>query len=180
MGRLEFLGWRGIVSNVIDSAPRIKNQLGRNVDVFSTQKRSQIMAAIKGKDTSPEWLVRSALHRLGLRFRLHDGALPGRPDLVFRRSRVAVFIHGCFWHQHSCKRGTRPSTRRAFWNRKLAGNVERDTRVRRQLRAMGWRTIVVWECQTRSDARLVAACRRVLAAIESPLRAAVRRGIAHR
>ena len=119
-------------------------------DVFTPEKRSAVMRAVRSKDTSPELLVRSLLHRLGYRFRLHRAELPGRPDLVFVRQRKVVFIHGCFWHRHDCPGGrSMPATRREFWRNKFDGNRRRDRRVRTALRKLGWSALVVWECQLR-------------------------------
>lgn len=113
-------------------------------------RRSALTARIGGKDTTPELAVRRLLHRLGYRFRLHAKDLPGRPDIVFRGRRKAVFIHGCFWHRHEgCPRATTPKTRRDFWDAKFAANVERDARKEAQLVAAGWSVLVVWECETR-------------------------------
>lgn len=118
------------------------------MDVLTPEQRSRCMAAVRARNTSPELILRSVLHRLGHRYRLHDASLPGKPDLVFRQRRVALFVHGCFWHRHDCKAGrSLPMARRAFWLDKLNGNAERDARQARALRRMGWRTIVVWECQ---------------------------------
>ena len=120
-------------------------------DVFPSQKRSQIMAAVKGKDTSIELTVRKTLHAMGYRYRLDNGHLPGRPDLTFRSAKIAVFINGCFWHGHSCKRGKRvPKTNHEYWLWKIGRNVERDKRTRKELTSMGWRVCVVWECQVGS------------------------------
>lgn len=106
------------------------------------------MAAVKSKDTSPERVVRTLAHNLGYRFRLHRGDLPGKPDLVFPRYRKVIFVHGCFWHQHCCRRGNRmPKSRISYWRPKLEGNVRRDRRHRRGLNRQGWSTMVVWECQ---------------------------------
>ncbi|MFM9146178.1 MAG: very short patch repair endonuclease [Phycisphaerales bacterium] len=122
-----------------------------------TPTRSRIMAAIRGHDTTPERLVRSALHRHGLRFRLHVGGLPGRPDIVLPRHRTVILVHGCFWHRHlGCARSTLPATNRAWWVAKLRRNRARDRQNLRALRAAGWRVIVVWECQ-RGSARGTAA-----------------------
>lgn len=108
------------------------------------------MAAIGGKDTKPELIVRSIAHRLGYRFRLHRRDLPGRPDIVFPGRRKVVLVHGCFWHQHpGCRYATRPATRAAFWAAKLDGNRERDARVQGQLEQLGWAVLVIWECETR-------------------------------
>jgi DNA mismatch endonuclease (patch repair protein) len=124
-------------------------------DVLTPEQRSRCMAAIRGKDTKPEMIVRSLTHRMGYRFRLHRKGLAGKPDLVFPGRRKVVFVHGCFWHQHPrCRYATRPATRPEFWAAKLDGNRERDWRVCRTLRRQGWEVLVVWECQTRHLARL--------------------------
>jgi DNA mismatch endonuclease (patch repair protein) len=120
------------------------------VDHVDAKTRSQMMSRVRGKDTRPEILVRSLVHKLGRRFRLHDPRLPGKPDLVLARSREVIFVHGCFWHQHNCSRGARPSSNRRFWNKKLDGNVRRDREVRRELKLLGWRNLIVWECETRN------------------------------
>lgn len=108
-----------------------------------------MMAGIRGRDTKPEMLVRSALHRYGFRFRLHSSQIPGRPDLVLPRYRAVIFVHGCFWHGHDCCYFKWPSTRPEFWRTKIQGNRKRDQRVREQLRDAGWRQLVVWECAVR-------------------------------
>ena len=101
----------------------------------------------RGRNTKPEVALRSALHRLGLRFRIHDGKLPGRPDIVFPKYRAAVQVHGCFWHRHEgCRYATTPASNREFWTGKFLANAERDVRSRRALQDLGWRTAVVWEC----------------------------------
>ncbi len=101
--------------------------------------------------------MRRAAHRMGFRFRLHKKELPGRPDLVFARHRLAVFVHGCFWHRHAgCKNATMPKTRPEFWQQKFRGNVERDRRVCEQLERLGWRTLIIWECEAEKTARLEA------------------------
>lgn len=110
------------------------------------------MSGIGGKNTKPELLVRKALFAAGFRFRLHRKDLPGRPDVVLPGRRVVVFVHGCFWHAHQgCRYAKIPSTRREFWEAKLAANVERDRRTREALLSAGWRVLVVWECATRSS-----------------------------
>lgn len=112
--------------------------------------RSSNIAAIRGKDTLPELTVRRMLHGLGLRFRLHRKDLPGRPDIVLPRHRSVVFVHGCFWHRHEgCRYTTTPKTRLEFWQAKFAANVARDQRNRMVLEEMGWRVLVVWECELR-------------------------------
>lgn len=116
------------------------------MDTFTKTKRSEIMAKIGPKDSKPELFVRKMVHGMGYRFRLHHKDLPGKPDLVFAGLRKIVFVHGCFWHRHRCKRGALPSTRKKFWERKLEGNRERDRRNIRKLRHDGWQVLVVWEC----------------------------------
>jgi len=118
-------------------------------DQLTKQHRSWNMSRIRGKDTLPEIRVRSALHRMGYRFRIHRGDLPGNPDIVFVSRRIAVFVHGCFWHRHrGCKNCTTPTHRRIFWVNKLEGNALRDKRNRQQLHSLGWKTFVIWECET--------------------------------
>lgn len=113
------------------------------------------MAAVRSKDTGPEIAVRKIVHALGYRYRLHDPKLPGKPDLVFASRRKVLFVHGCFWHCHTrCKRATIPETRADFWVKKLASNVERDRRNRRQLRAMGWKVLTVWQCRLKDKRKL--------------------------
>ncbi|CAN7737716.1 very short patch repair endonuclease [Rhizobium leguminosarum] len=119
-------------------------------DKLTGEERSKLMGRVKSKNTKPEMIVRRTAHGLGYRFRLYRKELPGRPDLVFPRLRKAVFVHGCFWHRHDCLRGTTPQTNVAFWEEKLARNVERDNAAIAALRGAGWSTLVVWECQTRN------------------------------
>lgn len=117
--------------------------------------RFRMMASIRGADTKPERMVRSFLHREGLRFRLHTRGIPGRPDLVFSSRRAVVFVHGCFWNRHAgCRYSTRPKTNAAFWSAKFRANTGRDKRVERELRTGGWRVFVVWECQVSNTAVL--------------------------
>lgn len=119
--------------------------------------RSAQMALIRGRDTKPEMRVRKALHAAGLRYRLHDRRLPGAPDLVFPSRRIALFVHGCFWHQHpGCTAARMPKSRLDFWEPKLAGNVARDARHMVELEAAGWTPLVIWECETRDAQRLAA------------------------
>lgn len=116
-------------------------------DIVSHAVRSRMMAAIKGKDTRPELIVRSYLHRAGLRFSLHRKDLPGRPDIVLPKYRTVVFVHGCFWHRHAgCRFATTPATRRKAWQAKFRSNVARDRRTLAELRRGGWQAEVVWEC----------------------------------
>lgn len=116
-------------------------------DVFSAQKRSAVMRAVRGRDTGPELRVRRALHAAGFRFRLQRADLPGRPDLVLPRHRLAVFVHGCFWHGHDCPRGRRaPKTNAAYWQAKIARNRARDAAAQAALTAAGWTPVIIWEC----------------------------------
>lgn len=118
------------------------------MDRLTRQHRSWNMSRIRGKDTTPEILVRSALHRMGFRFRLHKRDLPGRPDIVLARYRTAVFVHGCFWHRHpGCTKAYTPKSRIRFWKSKFDQNVKRDAAVRDQLEHLGWKVVVVWECE---------------------------------
>ncbi len=117
------------------------------------------MGLVRHKDTKPELCVRRFLHAAGLRYRLHDKGLPGKPDIVFPSRRVVVFVHGCFWHRHSeptCKLARLPKTKLDFWRPKLDGNAERDARNVAALEAGGWRVVVVWECQTKDQGLLQA------------------------
>ncbi len=126
-------------------------------DVFSREKRSEVMRRVRGRDTRPERKVRSLLTRMGLRYRLHRKDLPGSPDVVFANRRVALFVHGCFWHGHDCPRGARvPKANADYWIRKIARNRARDAEVQQTLAQAGWRTLVVWECELKDEARLAA------------------------
>jgi DNA mismatch endonuclease (patch repair protein) len=122
-----------------------------SLDAKPTPQRSALMARVKGKNTCPEMKVRSYLHRQGFRFRLHAHSLPGSPDLIFPSRRIALFVHGCFWHRHGCKATSTPKTRTGFWTEKFAANQARDERNERALRAQGWETITVWECDIKAD-----------------------------
>lgn len=117
-------------------------------DTFTTAERSRIMAAVKGKHTTPEMVVRRIVHGRGYRYRLHVNSLPGAPDLVFPRLRKVIIVNGCFWHMHRCGRCRIPASRRKYWVGKLQRNAARDKRTRRNLRRAGWQVLVVWECQT--------------------------------
>lgn len=112
------------------------------------ERTSARMRQIRSKDTQPELAVRRLLHRLGYRYILHDKRLPGCPDIVFPSRRKVIFVHGCFWHGHSCKRGSRPTTNAEFWADKIESNQVRDAQHIKQLRLAGWRVLVVWECAT--------------------------------
>ncbi len=124
-------------------------------DKFSSEKRSAVMARVRGRDTKPEIAVRRILHSLGYRFRLHRRDLPGNPDIVLPRHRKIIFVHGCFWHGHSgCARASRPATNVDFWNRKLDGNKQRDAQTLQKLGELGWDVLVVWQCRTKDAAAL--------------------------
>lgn len=126
-----------------------------------TQARSLIMQSVPQKNSSPELAVRTILHALGLRFRLHRRDLPGTPDIVLPKYRTAIFVHGCFWHRHlGCRYASIPKTRQDYWLPKFAANVERDARKSSQLKELGWRVLVVWECETRDREALKARLRR--------------------
>lgn len=125
------------------------------VDCFSRADRSRLMGRIRNENSAPEIVVAAIVRRLGFRIRRHARNLPGSPDLVVDRARTVVFVHGCFWHRHSCPRGeSLPETRQKYWTNKFRENVGRDRRSVRALRASGWRVITAWECQTRARRRL--------------------------
>lgn len=133
------------------------------VDVHTPEQRSRNMAAIKGKNTKPEVFVRALLHSLGYRFRLHRKELPGKPDIVLPKHKAAIFVHGCFWHCHNCRFGrVQPATRAEFWTAKRQSNVDRDHRNKAALRALGWRVMVIWECQIRQPKKVEARVRSFL------------------
>ncbi|MHB8121847.1 MAG: very short patch repair endonuclease [Desulfuromonadaceae bacterium] len=119
-------------------------------DVFTTSKRSEVMSKIKNCNTKPELAVRSLLHRMGYRFRLHQANLPGKPDIVLSRYKTVIFVHGCFWHRHKeCRFAYTPKTRTDYWLKKLESNSARDNQVKSDLELLGWRVITVWECELR-------------------------------
>lgn len=122
-------------------------------DIMSAAKRSALMQRIRSKNTTPERVVRSALHSRGLRYRLHTRVLGTRPDLVFRSKRIAVFVHGCFWHGHDCHLFRLPKSQSEFWRSKISGNRQRDRRVTRTLLREGWCVATVWECALRQRTR---------------------------
>ncbi|WP_458391732.1 very short patch repair endonuclease [Rhizobium laguerreae] len=122
------------------------------VDRISPERRSQNMARIKGHNTAPELRVRKLLHRLGYRFRLHSKDLPGTPDIVLAKHRSVIFVHGCFWHRHpGCRLSYMPKSRLDFWSKKFQANVKRDQEAIDLLQSVGWRVLVLWECETKDD-----------------------------
>lgn len=123
-------------------------------DVVDAATRSRMMAAIRGKDTRPEMILRQGLHSRGFRYRLHDRRLPGSPDLVFPGRRAVIFIHGCFWHGHGCHLFRLPTTRQEFWRAKIEGNRARDVAAEAALLADGWRVLTIWECALKGRGRM--------------------------
>lgn len=120
------------------------------------------MSRIRSADTKPEMAVRRIVYGMGYRYRLHLGDLPGKPDLVFRGRKMVIFVHGCFWHQHGCRQYRQPRSNRSFWQPKLARNKMRDAEVRRELRRIGWREMVIWECQIKKQPNLQSRIKRFL------------------
>jgi DNA mismatch endonuclease (patch repair protein) len=129
----------------------------KRADVFDPVKRSAVMRAVKSRDTAPELTVRAVVRELGYarRYRLNNASLPGKPDLVFGAMRKVIFVHGCFWHGHDCKRGARqPKDNAAYWRTKIARNVARDRASLKALNDDAWSALVIWECETRDNATL--------------------------
>jgi DNA mismatch endonuclease (patch repair protein) len=142
------------------SDKHLNAEVSSSLDIVDP-KRSALMARIKTRDTSAELRVRSILHRMGLRFRLHIKHLPGTPDIVLARYSTVVFVHGCFWHGHHCRRGSLPKSNAEFWANKIGKNKHRDNKVKRELAKLGWRAINVWECELRNEPKLVARLGRI-------------------
>ena len=133
------------------------------LDILTKKQRHQCMSAIRNKNTKPEMIVRRLVHSLGYRYRLHGRGLPSKPDLIFPSRLKVIFVHGCFWHRHSCSKGrSRPSTRAKFWREKLEENKERDRRNLRKLRKEGWKVLVIWECQTKNSEKLISKLKKFL------------------
>lgn len=139
-------------------------------DHLTPERRSWNMSRIRNRDTKPEILVRSILHRLGFRFTVSgpkNKTLPGKPDIVLPKHRTVIFVHGCFWHRHkNCKETTTPKTRTEWWQAKFDGNVERDKRNQKALRKLGWKVIVVWECETKKEQQLEKTARKLVRQLE--------------
>ena len=122
------------------------------MDIWTKEKRSEVMSKIRSKDTKPEKTLRSALHKEGYRFRIHKKGLPGNPDIVLTKFKIAIFVNGCFWHQHrGCPDGHIPKTKKKYWKEKLLKNVERDEQKQRACENLGWKVIVVWECEIKKE-----------------------------
>ena len=137
------------------------------MDVLTRQQRSYNMSRIKGKDTKPELLVRKLLWANGYRYRLHAAKLPGKPDIVLPKYHAVLFVHGCFWHLHGCRFSIMPATRREFWEKKLKGNKQHDTRVFEKLRDVGWRVMIVWECALKKKEDLDIVAQRIISWLHS-------------
>ena len=133
-------------------------------DVFTPEKRSAVMRRVKGRDTAPELKVRRMLRAAGIGYRLGGCGLPGRPDVVMKGRKIAVFVHGCFWHGHDCRRGSRvPKANREYWTAKVTRNIARDQRAAAELTAAGWRVETIWECDLKDAAALTDRLRALLA-----------------
>jgi DNA mismatch endonuclease (patch repair protein) len=133
------------------------------MDTISAKRRSANMRAIRSADMKPEMMVRRLTFSLGYRYRLHRKSLPGKPDLVFGPRRKVIFVHGCFWHQHPiCIDGRMPKSNTVYWDKKLARNIERDAENLAALEAAGWKSLVIWECQTKDQKKLAAKIKRFL------------------
>jgi len=139
-------------------------------DVYSREVRSRVMSRIRKKDSKPELRVRKALHRLGFRFRLHRQDLPGVPDIVLPKHKTAIFMHGCFWHQHKCPLGKLPKSNRRYWVPKLRANASRHEKHARELRRLGWRVVVLWECQVSDEDAVQSVLLRSLKRVLRPAR----------
>ena len=140
------------------------------MDTVDPQTRSRVMAQVKSKDTSPEMFVRGKVRAAGYHYRLHRKDLPGSPDLVFVKYKLAVFVHGCFWHWHGCARSRMPASNRDYWTAKIARNVKRDKKNRRLLNALGWKYLVIWECKLSAGTdRLLRTLDRLKCAVDAPM-----------
>ena len=120
-------------------------------DTISPEVRSRVMSKVRSRNSRPELYVRRTIWAEGFRYRLHVRKLPGKPDMALKKYRLAIFVHGCFWHHHGCANDRRPASNREYWDRKLDGNAERDARHRSQLQEMGWTVVTIWECSLKDD-----------------------------
>ena len=126
--------------------------MSKELFIKVSEKRSRNMSAIRSKNTKPEIAVRKLLHSMGYRFRLHRKDLPGSPDIVLPKYKTVIFVHGCFWHRHeNCKYATTPKTRREFWENKFSANKIRDQKIHKEIKILGWKSIIIWECQLKGD-----------------------------
>ena len=133
------------------------------VDVLTAEQRKRCMSSIGSKNTKPELVVRKLAHGLGYRYRLHAADLPGKPDLVFRRLRKVILVHGCYWHRHNCKSGRScPATNTEVWEEKFRSNIKRDQTVLRELESCGWDRLIIWECETKDAIMLQSVVRKYL------------------
>ncbi|VGO21057.1 very short patch repair endonuclease [Pontiella sulfatireligans] len=140
------------------------------MDTFTPEQRSRVMSRIRGKNTKPELIVRSLLHRAGYRFSLHRKDLPGKPDIVLRKYNTVVFVHGCFWHRHqNCKTASMPKSNVEYWQAKFERNVSNDRKHIRELKKMGWNVIVVWECELKQPEKVLAKLEKSLTAAYAKL-----------
>jgi DNA mismatch endonuclease (patch repair protein) len=140
------------------------------VDTVKPNVRSRIMASVKQRHTKPELLVRRLLHRLGYRFRVQRRDLPGSPDIVLPKYRTAIFVHGCFWHQHKgCPKSRKPTSNKNYWDQKLLENVKRDRRKIAELKKLGWQVILVWECEAKVNEKLNKKLEKIAASIENAI-----------
>jgi len=132
------------------------------IDFMTPKQRSQAMSRVRGKNTKPEKLVRSYLHSQGFRFRINNPKLPGKPDIVLKKYNVVIFVHGCFWHHHKgCKKSKMPETRKEFWENKIGNTVKRDKRNISELKKLGWRIGIIWECAIKNKEDLSSSCAKV-------------------
>ncbi len=135
-------------------------------DIFSKAKRSEVMSKVKSIDTEPEMIVRKYLFARGFRYRKHVKILPGKPDIVLPKYKTVIFVHGCFWHGHDCKYGTLPQSGKAFWQKKISQNRERDKKQTEHLRQMGWRVLTVWQCELKNKACAEETCEKIVRMLE--------------
>lgn len=139
-------------------------------DIFTKQKRSQIMSRIHGKNTKPEMSVRKYLFAKGFRYRINDKRYSGKPDIVLPKYKTVIFVHGCFWHGHSCKKGRLPETNKEFWSNKIFVNKQRDKRNKRELEALGWNIIIIWQCEISTKQKLESKMKEVIELITKEIK----------